>query len=389
MPPETEVQTLPRPRLATPAFLAITAAGLAYFTSVGMLFPVLPRFVRGPLGGSDTSVGVVVGVFSLSALFLRPLAGRVGDLRGRKLLISVGAGTAAVSVGAYSLASSIPVLMFLRLLTGSGEAFIFTGATTVISDLAPPTRRGEAFSLFSLAVFSGLAAGPALGEMTLNRWGFTWVWLGSAGCAAAAGLLGLCTPDTRPEVEASRSGIVNRRAVIPGIVFASSAFGFAGYSSFVPLYALQLGLPGSRLLFALHSIIIVAVRSLGARLPDRVGVEKMANASLLLSLGGLVTMGAVRNPVGLVAGTVLFALGQSLAFPALLSLVIGRVQPSERASAIGTFTAFLDLSFGIGPVGLGLVAHSFGYPAVFLASSLVAASGMALFVLSRDHAPES
>jgi MFS family permease len=279
--------------------------------------------------------------------------------------------------------------MFLRLLTGSGEAFIFTGATTVISDLAPPTRRGEAFSLFSLAVFSGLAAGPALGEMTLNRWGFTWVWLGSAGCAAAAGLLGLCTPDTRPEVEASRSGIVNRRAVIPGIVFASSAFGFAGYSSFVPLYALQLGLPGSRLLFALHSIIIVAVRSLGARLPDRVGVEKMANASLLLSLGGLVTMGAVRNPVGLVAGTVLFALGQSLAFPALLSLVIGRVQPSERASAIGTFTAFLDLSFGIGPVGLGLVAHSFGYPAVFLASSLVAASGMALFVLSRDHVPKS
>ena len=114
----------------------------------------------------------------------------------------------------------------------------------------------------------------------------------------------------------------------------------------------------------------------------------MANASLLLSLAGLLTLGTVRNPTGLVAGTALFALGQSLAFPALLSLVIGRVQPSERASAIGTFTAFLDLSFGIGPVGLGLVAHSFGYPAVFLAASIVAASGMALFILSRNHAPE-
>ena len=263
---------------------------------------------------------------------------------------------------------------------------MFTGATTAISDLAPSSRRGEAFSLFSLAVFSGLAAGPALGEMTLNRWGFTWVWLAAGGCAAAAALLGLLTPDTRPEAESTRSRLVNRTAVVPGIVFASSAFGFAGYSSFVPLYALQLGLPGSRQLFALHSIIIVVVRSLGARLPDRVGVAKMANASLLLSLAGLLSMGMIRNPAGLVAGTALFALGQSLAFPALLSLVISRVQPTERASAIGTFTAFLDLSFGIGPVGLGLVAHSFGYPAVFLASSLVAAGGMALFIMNQSHA---
>jgi MFS family permease len=387
--PKPGAEALHPPKLATPAFLAVTLAGFAYFTSVGMLFPVLPRFVRGPLGGSDTSVGIVVGVFSLSALLLRPIAGRVGDLRGRRLLILVGAGTAAVSMAAYSLAQSIPLLMLLRLVTGSGEAFMFTGVATSVSDMAPPTRRGEAFSLFSLAVFSGLAAGPTLGEATLNRWGFTWVWLAAGGCAAVAALLGLSTPDTRPQTYSTPSGLINRKAVIPGIVFASSAFGFAGYSSFVPLYALQLGLPGSRQLFALHSIIIVAVRSLGARLPDRVGVAKMANASLLLSVVGLLILGAVRNPTGLMVGTALFALGQSLLFPALLSLVIEQVQPSQRAAAIGTFTAFLDLSFGIGPVGLGLVAHSFGYPSVFLASAVIAGFGMALFVLSRAHVPAS
>jgi MFS family permease len=372
-------------RLATAGFIAVTSAAFAYFTSVGMLFPVLPLYVRGTLLGSDTAVGVVVGVFSLSALLLRPLAGRMGDRYGRRLLILIGAPLAGVAVGAYSVAVSLPILILLRLVTGGGEAFMFTGIAAAISDMAPEKRRGEALSLFSLAVFSGLAVGPALGEGVLARWGFNSAWWTAAGLCFLAALLGLRTPDARQGVEVPSGRLIHPKAVIPGIVFASSAFGFAGFSAFVPLYALQIGLSGSRHLFALYSGVILVVRSLGARIPDKVGVARMASTSLILSLAGLIIMGLFRSSGGLLAGTALFALGQSLAFPALLSLVVGRVGAAERASAIGTFTAFLDLSFGLGPVVLGIVAHRFGYPAVFLASSAIAGAGLALFVLSRDH----
>ncbi|MDQ4148843.1 MAG: MFS transporter [Actinomycetota bacterium] len=375
-------------RLATGGFVAVTLSSFAYFISLGILFPVLPRFVKGPLGGSDTSVGVAVGIFSLSALLLRPMAGRIGDRYGRRLLIVGGAAFAAAAVGAYGLAGSLAVLILLRLGSGAGEAFMFTGTAAAVSDIAPETRRGEAFSLFSLAVFSGLALGPALGEEVLDGWGFGPVWVAAALFSVLAAVLGLGAPSGGSHVPATSGRLIHPKAVIPGIVFASSAFGFGGFSSFIPLYALDIGLAGSGHLFAIYSGIILIVRSFGARIPDKVGVAKMATASLVLSFAGLVFLGTFKTPSGLIAGTAQFALGQSLAFPALLSLVVNRVGAAERASAIGTFTAFLDLSFGLGPVVLGVIAHRFGYPAVFLASSLVAGAGLALFLLARDYASD-
>ena len=61
-------------------------------------------------------------------------------------------------------------------------------------------------------------------------------------------------------------------------------------------------------------------------------------------------MGTWRAPTGLVISTVLFAVGQSLAFPSLAALAVGRVGPTERGAVFATMTAFLDLAFGLGAV---------------------------------------
>jgi MFS family permease len=87
----TESPIPARPTLFTPDFLTVAVAELAYFTAVGVLLPALPRYVEGPLGGGNIAVGLVVGAFSLSAFFLRPWAGGVGDRRGRRILMVVGA----------------------------------------------------------------------------------------------------------------------------------------------------------------------------------------------------------------------------------------------------------------------------------------------------------
>jgi hypothetical protein len=63
------------PTLWTPPFVLLALASLAYFTAAGMLIPALPRYVAGPLGGGDVAVGVVFGIFSVSAVLLRPAAG--------------------------------------------------------------------------------------------------------------------------------------------------------------------------------------------------------------------------------------------------------------------------------------------------------------------------
>lgn len=352
-----------------------------------MIFPVLPRFVKGPLGGSNVAVGFVAGAFSVSAVLLRPFAGRLGDRFGRKILVLTGAATAAVSIGAYSVAGSLIPIVALRLLNGVGEALFFTGAATTVADLAPAERRGEAMSLFSLALYVGIGAGPFVGELILADRGFSAVWLVSAAICAVAVALSVKIPDTRPvtEGESQRSRLVHPAAVLPGIVMALSVCSFAGFSSFISLHTLDLGMSGSRYVFGTYAAVIITIRSLGAKIPDRLGARRTASISLMVSAAGLVLMGLARAPWSLFPSVALFAVGQSLSFPALMSLAAGSAPAGERSSAIGTFTAFIDVAFGAGPLTLGLVAEAAGYPGVFLVSAALSLVGL-LILRTRSSA---
>ncbi len=98
----------------------------------------------------------------------------------------------------YTVASSMPVLVASRLVTGVGEALVFVATATMINDLAPHGRRGEAVSLYSLATWGGLAVGPPLGELVLGDDRFDAVWLVAAASSLAAAVLGLCVPRDTP-----------------------------------------------------------------------------------------------------------------------------------------------------------------------------------------------
>ena len=277
-----------RARLVTPTFLIVMLSTFGYFVTVGALQPTLPRFVEGPLGGSDTSVGIAIGIFAVSAIVLRPLAGRLADSKGRGLLVILGAALVGISVLGYVIADSLWLLLVLRLLTGAGEAFFYVGAASTINDLSPDERRGEAFSYFSLALFGGLAVGPVLGEWILGT-GFNAVWVFAAATAFAAAVAGIALPDTRPAVvqgEERFTKLVHPAALLPGIVLACLIWGLAGWTTFVPLYADQLGMDGSKLVYAEYSVIILAFRSLGARIPDRLGAARAARSSLSLAAVG-------------------------------------------------------------------------------------------------------
>ena len=380
-----------RQRVVTPTFLLLTLGTFAYFVSVGISLPVLPLFVRGPLGGTNIGVGIVSGAFAVSAVLLRPVVGRLGDKRGRRLLIVLGGALAAVSIGGYALASGLSFLVAMRVLNGVGEAFLYTGAASAINDIAPEDRRGEAVSFFTTAVFVGLIVGPFLGETLLHHGGFTVTWATAAAAAGMAAVVGIVTPETLPldARRESESRLIHPAAVRPGIVVAASVVGFAGFSTFVPLYALELGLGGSRFVFALYAGVILVVRSLGARIPDRVGLRRTTGISLVISIVGLVVMGAWASVAGLVCGAVLLALGQSLAFPALMSMAVVAAPEAERGAAIGTFTAFVDAGFGIGPVTLGVVAAVFGYRAVFIGAAMVVAGGLAVLLYQRHRSVRS
>jgi MFS family permease len=375
-------RTEARPTLFTRAFLTVAVAELAYFTADGVLLPALPRYVEGPLGGGDIGVGLVIGAFSVSAFFLRPWAGRIGDRQGRRILMVAGGSIFAVSVVGYLVATSIPVLAAMRLLTGVGEALFFVGALSANVDLAPPERRGEAFSFASLALYIGIGAGPFIGEAVIEAWGFRAAWLVAIGLALVAVALSLRLPSMKPEGPESseRHRLVHPAGLLPGVVLLAAIWGMAGYLAFVPLYALDLGMGGAGLVLGLFSGIVVVIRSVGARIPDRIGASRATRIALVLSASGLTMIGLWRTPAGLVAGTIVMAVGVALFTPALFSVAVEGIPANERGAVMGTTSAFLDLAFGLGPATLGFVAAGIGRPGTFLAGGIVALVGLVVVV---------
>jgi MFS family permease len=364
-----------------PLFMLIMLSTFTYFVSVGALQPTLPRFIEGPLGGDDVAVGVGIAGFSLSAVLMRPIIGRISDAHGRRILIISGGLLVGVASLGLIWAASLPWLIFLRFVAGAGEAAFYVGAATIINDLAPNERRGEALSYFSLALFGGLALGPVVGEILFENFGYDAAWHIATWTAVFAALLGFFVSDTRPQTLVQNGlqkggRIIHPAGLLPGSVLASAILGLAGFATFIPLYALEIGLDGSRLVFGLFSVIALSIRLFGARLPDILGPRKAGRFALITNTAGFLVMALWAEPAGLFIGTALFSIGQSLVFPALMTLALANATPEERGAVVGTFTAFFDLAFGIGAISLGWVASQFGYSGVFVGAAIAATLGL-------------
>jgi MFS family permease len=288
----------------------------------------------------------------------------------------------------------------MRLLSGIGEAAVFVGAATAAQDLAPPDRRGEAASYFSIAIYGGLAIGPVLGETVRHATGPDVVWLMSAGWCVVAALLALGVPadlgrataTTRGDEEARPAGSWLRRylhpaALGPGVVLAMATTGFAAFAAFVPLYVDEIGLSTSGTVFALYSGLVLAVRIFGAQLPDRLGPIRASSIALTLQAAGFSVLTVWASVAGLYVGAVIYALGVALHFPALMRLVVDAAPATERSHAVATFSLFFDVSQGLGAAVLGGLVALGGERAAFAASAVLAALGVV--ILRRWVAPRA
>jgi hypothetical protein len=95
-------------------------------------------------------------------------------------------------------------------------------------------------------------------------------------------------------------------------------------------------------------------------------------------------MAAWSSVSGLVLGTILFAGGMSLMYPAMLTLALTGIDDSQRASVVGTVSTFFDLSQGLGALILGGAAAATNDQGGFLAGSLLAVAGLALLWAGID-----
>jgi MFS family permease len=363
--------------LMTRAFMSLAVADLAYFTAVGLTVLALPLYVTGPLGAGAAGAGTTFGAFAVTALFLRPLAGRLTDTVGRRPLLVVGALLGAAALLATPHAGSLALVVALRLLAGVGEAAFVVAGFAALVDVAPPDRVGEAISYNSLGLYLGITGGPLLGGLLISTWGFTAAWYGAGALALLAAAIVLGIGETRAPTPPGTepAPLVHRRAVAPTAGLFASTVAMGGFLAFAALRADDLEMAATGLPLAAYGSVVVAARLAFARLPDRMPPLVLASVALGLVAAGLVVAALTGTPAGFVAGAGVLGLGVALGTPAFFAAVFATARPSERGAAAATASVAIDLGLGGGPIILGLVAGGAGIPAAFAVAAAVAVAG--------------
>lgn len=128
---------------------------------------LLPR-LEIEFGARLSSVSWVAVAYLLAMASFMPIFGRLSDMFGRKLLYTAGFVLFIVGSALCGYATSLPWLIFFRVLQAIGGALITSNSVAIVVMIMGPKERGRGLGLQSAAQAVGLGAGPAIGGLILD-----------------------------------------------------------------------------------------------------------------------------------------------------------------------------------------------------------------------------
>jgi MFS family permease len=349
-------------------------AGLLVVVMLGGTLPV-PLYVLwerqmsfGPLGVAVVFAAYVVGTLAALVIF-----GDLSDHIGRRRVLAIGIGCAAVSTAGFLIASGIGLLIGARIVSGLAAGFVTGTATAALAELQPRGDRQTAAVVASGANMTGLGLGPPIAGLFAEYVAAptrTVFWVYLALCALTLAALAAIPetvqdPDRRISLRPGLDAPPSMRAVVVGAclgVFA--AFSFLGFfSSLVPTFLHGiLGVHNLAWIGAAVFLVFITAavgQAASARLPAR----RAMSIGLPLLLACLAALEAALFAKALwlfLAGTVIGGAAAGLIFRGGLAEINRLAPPAHRAAVVSTFFAAAYLGMGLPPVLTGLISLAAG-----------------------------
>jgi MFS family permease len=350
----------------------------------GIVIPILP-FLSPQLGADKIDIALILVSYAVFAGLLGPAWGRLSDRIGRKPVIMICLGGAAVSYVMLGLASELWMVFVARAFAGAMAGNIGV-ATAMIGDITRPENRARGMGMIGAAFGLGMVLGPLLGGLLAGDSGsFTLPCL-VAGALSVAAIIAAAiflpeslsarhTADNRAQQAADDQGSIwqmlrqtNNRLLTLQYVFHNACVSSISY--IYPLWAADvLGWSAREVgyIFAIQGMIMVvlqvgvlgpAVRYLGEIKLLRIGI-----AAFLCGL--LIAVFAQSMPV--IVGSMFLAMsGATLCMPVLNSITTHRTPLSLRGLMMGTTGAASSWGRVFGPLLASANLALFGYSAAWM-----------------------
>ena len=368
----------------------LTAVAFSVALGFGIVAPAIPLFAKA-FDVSNFAAGAVISVFALVRFASAPVAGRLVNRLGERVVLASGIGIVGVSSLLSGLSGSYAQLILLRGIGGFGSALFTVSSFALLMRVAAPGQRGRSAGTYQTGFLLGAIAGPAFGG-PLTAWSLRapfFVYAATLLVAGAVAMVFLARTALREhEVAAGTANVAPtplgtairsaayRAAVANNFAVGWSIFGVR--ASLIPLFVvegLRLGPSWTGAGLVLSAVVQALVLIPTGRMVDSRGRRPFLQAGAAFSMAAGVAMALAGSAPLFMIGMALYGTGS--AFLSVSSAaVVGDVIGGRGSTPVAAFQMASDAGAFLGPLVAGLLADAASFEVAFLATAAV--SGLAL-----------
>ena len=370
-----------RASLLTRGFIILCCVNFLFFLAFYMLIPVLPMYLLDDLDAGKSMTGVLLSLYVLAALFIRPVSAWAVDSFSRSGVFLCCAFLYAAVFCGYVWISALALFGMLRVLHGMAFGMVNTSVMTLAVDIIPPARIGSGMGIFGMATAIPMALGPMAGLMLYEQSGAMSVFYTALATAALGALLGLAAPASKKKPNLAAAGKSSTRfadkVLLPGsaktaIAIAGVGFVYGIVLNFISVYAQERSIGvGAGFFFCILAAGTIASRLFAGRFIDGGKMSWVVYGGKAVYLAGIGLLTLLSSEVFFFAAAFLLGFGTGLLMPAYQTIMLSTASPSQRGLANSSFFIAWDGGIGVALFAGGFIAQLSSFNTLYMASGLV------------------